>query len=93
MTRVYGVSDFMRAATAQRAELDGQIRAANHYVSVHRNKKAELAREYEEASQDLARVLLPELTRESVKRAVRITGFSTLTAEDPVAQMETQRRK
>lgn len=91
MTRAYGVGDFFAAATRQRQELQGELQKADHYESVHRSKKAEIAREHHVAASELGQTLLPSLTREAIAAAVQLTGYTALAADDVVGQMERQR--
>ena len=91
MSRMYGVREFQAAAARQRHELKAELQRASHLLEVHRQRRAELGRVYGQAAAEFGAALLPTLTREQVARAVALTGYARLEADDPVGKAESER--
>jgi hypothetical protein len=89
----YGVSHFMQAAEQQRATLMHELGVAQHYSSVHHQRRAELGQAYAQVMQDLGATLVQALTPQWLDYAIRLTGFAALANENPLAMMENERRQ
>ncbi|MBK7580630.1 MAG: hypothetical protein IPI67_10540 [Myxococcales bacterium] len=89
----YGVNQFFQAAQQQRAALQHELGVAQHYASVHHQRRAELGQAYAQATQDLGATLLQTLTPEWLDYAIRTTGFSALASENPLAMMDNERKQ
>lgn len=86
----YSVSDFMRAATAQRKALAQALEGFRSRLKEGEPRMAELERRSREAVDGLARLLLPEMSAESVKRARRLSACASLLSTDPMADMKAE---
>ncbi|MCC6214200.1 MAG: hypothetical protein IT376_04990 [Polyangiaceae bacterium] len=89
----YGVAQFLQAAAHQRQALLHEAGVAEHYGSIHRQRRAELERAHVQAVADVGVVLLRELTPEWLDYAVRTTGLAALAAENPISMREAERQK
>ncbi len=89
----YDVSQFMQAARHQHAALTHELGVAQHYATVHHQRRGELERAYAQAVSDLGTTLVRSLSAEWIDYAIRVTGFTALGAENPLAMMENERQK
>ncbi len=89
----YGVPQFFQAARQQREALSRELGVAQHYASVHHQRRAELGQAYSQATQDLGATFVQALTPEWLDYAIRVTGFTALANENPLAMMEHERKQ
>ena len=87
MTPTYGVDEFMQAAERQRAELTKQLDNVAQLRNQHTERRAEVQARADEAQKELLFALLPDLTPESIRRAVARTGYASLAQTNPQAQL------
>jgi hypothetical protein len=91
--RRYGVQHFFQAAQQQRAQLVHELGVAQHYAGVHHHRRAEIGQAYAQAVQDLGATLVQALTPEWLDYAIRVTGFTALASENPLAMMQNEKTK
>lgn len=82
--------DWANAATSQMRELGEAEKYTKDLVRQHDARRAEVAQQAAHALSELTATLLPSLGREDVKRAVDITGYSPLLAQNPIEAMNAE---
>jgi hypothetical protein len=87
----YGVADFRARAAEQLAELRKAKARVDELRTLHDDRRALLLRRREEATEELTRALLPELTQERLAWAARVTGFPGLVQKDFVGRADAER--
>ena len=81
----YTVPQFMQAAQAQRAQLQGMLQQVQQARAAHQQSIAQVQQQYAQAANDLAAALVPDLTPEANERAVTLTGYVPWRQASPVA--------
>lgn len=89
--RTYTAQDLIGAARHQKAVLQREIGIAEHYRAIHHQRRTEAEQWYAKASHDLARALLPGLTREQLERLAALTGYQRPLADDALGALEGER--
>lgn len=90
--RTYSVKQFMEAARKQEAELREEYA---RLVALDRQDKArtrEVRADAARALGELSAALLPALSAEALARAVRLSGYSPLVQDSPIARLQAEQR-
>lgn len=87
----YSAQQVQQAASWQRQNIQTALREASDLDVQHQKARDEVQRQLEEATGELGRTLLPDLSPTSIARAVALTGFATLQTDDLPGRMAAEK--
>jgi len=88
-----GQGEFLAAAAREKAELEQTMVETDVFLTEHKQRRALVANERDQAMAELAAALLPRLDAGALAEAVRRTGCQALVQDDPLARLERERTR
>ncbi|MCX7024346.1 MAG: hypothetical protein NT080_06980 [Spirochaetes bacterium] len=91
--KIYTVEDFMKAAASQVGVLQAAAADFELHRGEHETRMADLRRQFDETVTGMARLLLPVLSPEAIRRAAKLSAYAPLLTSDPMSTMQSEAKR